>query len=339
MVWGRRAEVGDLALVAAVGAFVAAFVFAVGRWGLPIDREQVLAWTLGLVVAVSLATGHRFSAARAVRDWSVLAVLLVAYDYSRGAADWFGMPLQIDAPIIIDRALFPGDVPTVELQARLGPFHGQRWWEAAMSITYATHFVVPHAVTACLWLRDRSRWRAWLAQFTAVTSAGLAGFIFLPTMPPWLASLHGHLDEVQGVATRGWRLLNLDIAETLIDKGHATVNLVAAFPSLHAAYPALIAAFFWPQPRSFGPHRAVGVPAGDGPDARDQRRPLRDRRHRRLGRGRRRRGGMATAVVSARSLTMADLLTAGHRPVGGHCEEHRTGIQLQPATLMLAPVR
>ena len=234
-----------MALVAAIGAFVAAFVFAILHWGLPIDREQVLAWTLGLVVVVSLATGHRFNAARALRDWSVFAVLLVAYDYSSGAADWFGMPLQIDAPIIIDRALFPGDVPTVELQARLGPFHGQRWWEAALAITYVTHFVVPYAVTAYLWLRDRSRWRAWLAQFTAVTSAGLAGFILLPTMPPWLASLHGHIDEVQGVATRGWRLLNLDIAETLIDKGHATVNLVAAFPSLHAAYPALIAAFFW----------------------------------------------------------------------------------------------
>ena len=107
----RRAEVGDLALVAAIGAFVAAFVFAIGRWGLPIDREQVLAWTLGLVVAVSLATGHRFNAARALRDWSVFAVLLVAYDYSSGAADWFGMPLQIDAPIIIDRALFPATSP------------------------------------------------------------------------------------------------------------------------------------------------------------------------------------------------------------------------------------
>ena len=236
-----------MALVAALGAFVATFVFAVGRWGLPIDREQVLAWTLGCVVAVSLATGHRFNAARALRDWSMLAVLLVAYDFSRGAADHLGLPLQIDAPIIIDRALFPGDVPTVELQARLGPFHGQRWWEVAMSITYVTHFCVPHAVTGYLWLRDRSRWRAWLSQFTAVTSVSLAGYILLPTMPPWLASLNGHLDEVQQVTTRGWRMLNLEIAEALIDKGQAEVNLVAAFPSLHAAYPALIAAFFWPR--------------------------------------------------------------------------------------------
>ena len=275
---------------------------------------QVLAWTLGLVVVVSLATGHRFNAARALRDWSVLAVLFVAYDYSRGAADWFGMPLQIDAPIIIDRALFPGDVPTVELQARLGPFHGQRWWEAAMSITYATHFVVPHAVTAFLWLRDRSRWRAWLAQFTAVTSAGLAGFILLPTMPPWLASLHGHIDEVQGVATRGWRLLNLDIAETLIDKGHADSEPGRSLPVAARGVPGADRSLLLAPPRPPGSYGARGIPLGDGPDARDQRRPLRDRRHRRLGRGRRRRGGMATAVVSTRSLTMADLLTATTGP-------------------------
>ena len=244
---GRPAELADLALVLGVGAVVTLFVFAVGYWGLPLDREQVLAWTLGFVVIVSLARGRRSDVARAVRDWSVFAVLLVVYDYSRGLADGLGMPLQIDTPIIIDRALFPGDVPTVELQARLGPFHGQRWWEVAMSITYVTHFCVPHAVTGYLWLRDRSRWRAWLAQFSAVTSVGLAGYILLPTMPPWMASLNGHLDEVQQVTTRGWRMLNLEIAEVLIAKGQAEVNLVAAFPSLHAAYPALIAAFFWPR--------------------------------------------------------------------------------------------
>ena len=145
-----------------------------------------------------------------------------------------------------------------------------------MSITCATHFVVPHAVTAFLWLRDRSRWRAWLAQFTAVTSAGLVGFILLPTMPPWLASLNGHIDEVQGVATRGWRLLNLGIAETLIDKGHAEVNLVAAFPSLHAAVPSANRRLLLVPPGPSGPRRAGGIPSGDGLEAADQRRLLRD---------------------------------------------------------------
>jgi membrane-associated phospholipid phosphatase len=35
-------------------------------------------------------------------------------------------------------------------------------------------------------------------------------------------------------------------AQRLIDKGQGTVNLVAAIPSLHAAYAAMIAVFFWP---------------------------------------------------------------------------------------------
>ena len=132
----------------------------------------------------------------------------------------------------------------------MGPFLGQRWWEAAIALVYASHFFVPYIITAVLWLSDRDRWRAWLARFTAVTAVGLLGYITLPTMPPWLASQTGFLGPVDRVSLRGWRLLHLDTAGALIDKGQAIVNHTAAFPSLHAAYPALIAVFFWPQVRS-----------------------------------------------------------------------------------------
>ena len=249
---GRDADIRDLALVLAVGVSVATFVFVVDRWGLPLDREQVLAWTLGFVVVVSLTGSHRFDAIRAVRDWSVFAVLLVVYDYSRGLADGLGMPLQIEAPIIFDRALFPGDVPTVELQARLGPFDGQRWWEAAIAVTYLTHFFVPYVVTAYLWLRNRPCWRAWIGQFGFLTTLGLAGYVLLPTMPPWLASANGFLPTIERTALRGWRVFDLHIAEVLIHKGQTAANAVAAFPSLHAAYPALLTMFFWPRSGRWG---------------------------------------------------------------------------------------
>ena len=39
--------------------------------------------------------------------------------------------------------------------------------------------------------------------------------------------------------------LNLDTARVLIDEGQASVNLVAAIPSLHAALSAAIAVFLW----------------------------------------------------------------------------------------------
>ena len=229
-------------LVGVLGLAVSAII----RYGVPLDREQVLAWVFLLVTVAGIASdGNLATVARGVRDWSLFAVLFIAYDYSRGAAEALGMPLQIHAPILIDRALFPGDVPTVEIQARLWPFHGRRWWEAAMAVVYVSHFVVPYAVTGVLWLRSRSLWRAWLTQFSAVTVVGLVGYLLLPTMPPWLASRQGYIGTVERVSARGWRQLNLDIAEQLIDKGQAAVNLVAAFPSLHAAYPALMTVFFW----------------------------------------------------------------------------------------------
>ena len=139
-----------------------------------------------------------------------------------------------------------------------------------MAITYLSHFFVPYVVAGVLWIYNRGLWRAWLTQFSAVTVVGLLGYVLLPTMPPWLASRTGHLDTVERVATRGWRQFNLDIAEQLIDKGQAAVNLTAAFPSLHAAYPALIAAFFWPPHRPVRTCRTCNIHSGDGRDAGDR---------------------------------------------------------------------
>lgn len=242
---GTRSQIRGAVVV---GLYLGVVIFWFNRHGVPLEREQVLAWLFGFVVIVQLTMAPTFvGVLRAVRDWLLLGLLFLAYDYSRGAADWFGFPLQVQTPINFDRALFPGDVPTVELQQWLRPFRGRRWWEAVMAVTYVSHFIVPYAITAVLWLRDRAAWRAWLARFSMLTLIGLTGYITLPTMPPWLAARQGHLEEVERVSTRGWRLLGLETAERFVDKGQATVNLVAAFPSLHAAYPALILGVFWPR--------------------------------------------------------------------------------------------
>ena len=48
-----------------------------------------------------------------------------------------------------------------------------------------------------------------------------------------------------GSSARGWGKLNLHTASALIDQGQASVNLVAAVPSLHAGMTLAIAAFLW----------------------------------------------------------------------------------------------
>ena len=50
---------------------------------------------------------------------------------------------------------------------------------------------------------------------------------------------------VERIVGRGWVKLNLHTASALLDAGQASVNLVAAIPSLHAGMTAAIAAFLW----------------------------------------------------------------------------------------------
>ena len=50
---------------------------------------------------------------------------------------------------------------------------------------------------------------------------------------------------IERIVGRGWGKLNLHTASALIDQGQASVNLVAAVPSLHAGMTLAIAVFLW----------------------------------------------------------------------------------------------
>lgn len=229
---------------------IAVFGALLWRRGIPLEREQVFAWLAGALVLIVLARGGTpRAAATAIRDWGIFALLFVAYDYTRGAADTLGMPIQTELPIAIDRWFFPGDVPTVELQRALGPLNGRQWFEPLVSIVYLTHFVVPYLFAAVLWLGPRARWRAWVARFATLTAAALVTYVLLPTTPPWLASRQGDIAEIRRSTGFGWSRLGLPTAERLLAKGQASVNLIAALPSLHAAYPMLLLLFLWGRSR------------------------------------------------------------------------------------------
>ncbi len=230
---------------AAIGALGGVFVWSVVERGVPKEREQVLAWALAAIVVTTAGDGSQ-RARRALLDWVPFAALLVAYDYTRGAADTLGMPIQTELPIVMDKVLFFGEVPTVWLQDHLGPFSGERWWEGGMAITYMSHFTVPFIVAAGFWLTSRPRFVGYVRRFMTLTAAGLATYILLPTRPPWMASEMGEIGEIDRVSTRGWRALGLHSAEQVIDRGQATVNRVAALPSLHAGFSMLVAVSLWP---------------------------------------------------------------------------------------------
>jgi membrane-associated phospholipid phosphatase len=215
-----------------------------------------------------------------VRDWLPFALVLLAYDLSRGAADLIGRPTLWQWQADVDRWMFGGTMPTVWLQERL-KLPQAPWWEVAMSTVYMSFFILPYVVAGVLWLRDREEWKRFVQLFVGLSVAALVVYALVPAAPPWAAARCTTGDVVGGpsgplcmfrpargvpdggllgamqtnqdganawverIVTRGWGKLNLHSAAALIDQGQANVNLVAAIPSLHSALSAAVAAFLW----------------------------------------------------------------------------------------------
>jgi membrane-associated phospholipid phosphatase len=65
-----------------------------------------------------------------------------------------------------------------------------------------------------------------------------------------MASEQGLLPPIARSTSRGWEVVNLHAAESF-SKGQGIVNLVAAVPSLHAAFAMLVCLFLWSRVRWF----------------------------------------------------------------------------------------
>ena len=246
--------------------------------GFAFNRELLLLYICTGLLAASIGQGRRML--YVIRDWLPFALVLMAYDVSRGAATLIGRPTVWHWQVDMDRWMFFGTVPTVWLQERLKlPY--PPWWEIAISTVYMSFFILPYVVAAALWLRDRDEWKAFVRLFVGLSLAALVVYVLLPAAPPWAAArctpadidggpsgptcmfrsargvpdggLLGAMQSpqdgangwVERIIGRGWGKLNLHSASALIDQGQASVNLVAAIPSLHAGLSAAVAAFLW----------------------------------------------------------------------------------------------
>lgn len=263
---------------AAVTVWAAVVLWRTISDGFAFNRELVLLYISTGLIAASIGQGRRMF--YVIRDWLPFAVLLIAYDLSRGAADLVGRPTMWHWQADADRWLFAGTMPTVWLQERL-KLSRPPWWEVGISTVYMSFFVLPYVIAGVLWLRDREEWKRFVKLFVGLNFAGLVIYALVPAAPPWAAArctaddvtggpsgprcmfhsargvpdggVLGAMESAQDganawierIVTRGWGNLHLDTATALLDQGQASVNLVAAIPSLHAGMSAALAAFLW----------------------------------------------------------------------------------------------
>lgn len=262
----------------AVFVWICALGWQIRTNGVPFDREAVILWLMSGAFAYTI--GQRAVWAVFV-DWLPFALVLLAYDFARGASDTLGMPTWWTPQLNIDKALFGGVEPTLWLQEHLKYARAQ-WWDVVVCATYISFFLMPYIVAAVLWVRSRTEFRRWTLRFVGLSLLGFVLFALIPTAPPWAAarcsgaevSSHpsaptcmlrptagdvrgggllgrmtehqtGALPYIERLSGRGWSELHLTAAQALLTKGQATSNLVAAVPSLHAGGVMLLLIFLW----------------------------------------------------------------------------------------------
>jgi membrane-associated phospholipid phosphatase len=243
-----------LVRVGLVVAYGIGYVVWFANAGIIVDRISVLISIAILLVVVNVGRPWRSWRTTAL-DFALYTAMWIAYDETRGAADRLGMPLQVTSMRDADRFLFGGLDPNVWMQEQFFSADHVRWYDVVASVVYYSHFVVPVAVIAVLWVRRRDQWVRFMRRLATVLAIGCLSFVLLPTAPPWMAAggsaamPMSALPPLERPAGRGWDALNLDAFTHAWETGRDWANPVAAMPSLHAAFALLITAFFLPRIR------------------------------------------------------------------------------------------
>ena len=186
---------------------------------------------LMLSVALFVNRGGEF-----VRDLLAVVLALFSYGLVSSWAEKLNFTVHFAPQIDSEKFLFHGTLPTVWLQQHLGT--SSTGPLALFSVLmYLSHFVVPAVLGFGLWIkRDRRTFQALMFGLITVTLIGEMTFVLAPTAPPWLASEHGLTPHIHHMLKQALGGLHLDQLAVREGDPHS-YNIVAAMPSLHAAFP------------------------------------------------------------------------------------------------------
>jgi hypothetical protein len=190
-----------------------------------------------LIMAIAVAV-YREWGGRAVRDWGLVFVAFISYAVAADAVPDLGFKVHYTPQIEAERLLHGGTLPTIWLQEHL--YAGRAGvLEIFSLVMYLSHFLAPVLLASLIWLYWPGRaFGDLFLGILAVTLLGEITFLLAPTAPPWLAGDEGVIPHVHHVIKESLYDLGLDgIAVRKDNPG--SYNLVAALPSLHAAWPVI----------------------------------------------------------------------------------------------------
>lgn len=211
-------------------------------------------------------------------QWFPFVAIIFIYDSFRGIADELGARVNYETLPMWEKTLFGLVLPSEYLQniwgaslrGDLGRF---------LCFIYFGHFILPLVFLYLLWRKNLSEFRLLCLSLAVVSCLGFITYALFPTAPPWMASAKGIIGPVQHLIVYHLNRLAVHLPTVYMQMNP---NPVAAFPSLHTAYPfilCLIASRSFPSLKlllglnfllvcftivAFGEHYVVDLIAGVG---------------------------------------------------------------------------
>lgn len=239
---------------------------------IPVNRALAVRFALSLVlVAVSLETNRSFLI------WGlfvIFAIVVVPMGRARSflfsfvpyAAVWFiftalrsladetvlAKTLNTKVPAL-ERWIFGGQLPSIQLQDRLYDPNNLHWYDYAATFTHWSYFIIPHIVAVRTWYKNPALFRHYLSALTLLLSVGLCVYFLIPSNPPWLAPEPINSPSAATVY-RVMETIGKQLGGGLYNASYKVVgesNPIAAMPSIHMAvtfllvFPAFKAGKWW----------------------------------------------------------------------------------------------
>ncbi|WP_051712828.1 phosphatase PAP2 family protein [Spirillospora albida] len=203
--------------------------------------RKVVFWTPDAVFLILLALFAIFGQSRVflMRLGPFLALLML-YQSFAGIADDLNDNVHYTAMIEFDRWLTGGRLPTEWLQEHLWR-GGDQWYDFYFYLLYTFHFVAPLLLATVLWKKRPALYWPFVICFVGLSMAAFLTYLLYPAAPPWMAAQDGYIEPIHRVTGNVWSAMGGGAYDSFYRQ--LSPNAVAAVPSLHSAYPLLIAVF------------------------------------------------------------------------------------------------
>ncbi|MGP8056184.1 MAG: phosphatase PAP2 family protein [Nitrososphaerales archaeon] len=123
------------------------------------------------------------------------------------------------------------------------------------TVFYGMHAFLIVIAFVLFWFKDKAVYRGYTYSLVVTSYLALLTFVILPTKPPWMAG------TAQNLLTTGDKMFPAAFQDVQAVLLSGESDVVAAFPSLHAAYATLFSTFMFKLGRKYG---LVSLPIAGG---------------------------------------------------------------------------